>query len=83
MSSVSVPADERSEPRQPRGRVYRALVGRRIAIGALSCLYVGLRLAARNRWPWAVQYVGLGAVVVVALLCLFAPPGIFSPKPGA
>lgn len=54
-----------------------------LGIAAVSCVWVGLQLAFGGRWPWAVQYATVAALAVVVLLCLFAPPGIFSPRPGA
>jgi len=54
-----------------------------LGTGAVACLYTGVVLAASHRWPRAVQYLALAALVAVVLLHVFAPPGIHSPRPGA
>jgi hypothetical protein len=128
MPSITVPAGERSSPGDLRGRLYQALVGRRIdassstllrwlnlaafvgyllvllfyllgaamaagtstpglelwltrvlwtlALGAGACLYVAVLLAARDRWPWAVQFAAAAAALAFVLLHIFAPPGV-------
>lgn len=54
-----------------------------LATGAAACLYTGVLLAARDRWPRGVQYLAVAALVAVVLLNIFAPPGINSPRRGA
>jgi hypothetical protein len=54
-----------------------------LGTGAVACLYTGVVLAARHRWPWAAQYLALAALIAVVLLHIFAPPGIHSPRPVA
>ena len=54
-----------------------------LGTGAVACLYTGVVLAACHRWPRAVQYLAVAALVAVVLLHIFVPPGIYSPRPGA
>lgn len=54
-----------------------------LGIGAAACLYTAAMLAARQRWPRGVQLLALLAIVAFALLNLFAPPGIWTPRPDA